>query len=402
MSITGSRRNTLRIVACLQLLVLLAASAPPEEGGYETVPLLKVVEFFDLEYRFSSSVGIVRLEHGGKSVTLILGSCEVFTGDSVQFLQHGVTIQGDAIVVSDDAVDLLIRELLDQPVRWQYERGEFSVQEAQGRTRGPKRTGVSPTQNASAALTVEQRGRPVVGDIGAIVIDAGHGGKDPGGIGVRDLHEKDIVLEVSLELKRELGRRFRNKEIVLTRESDTFLSLEERGLVANGIDPGINPIFISVHANVSHAQNTSGFETYYLSLEPFGEKARDVASRENSVLDFETERASDYIQEIMNHLVDVEYRRESMLLAEYIQGGLERRISNESENRGVKGAFFYVLKESKMPAVLVEIGFVTNDEEAMRLQQSDYQKRIARGISDGIEEFVTAFEKTEGFTMFRE
>jgi N-acetylmuramoyl-L-alanine amidase len=185
----------------------------------------------------------------------------------------------------------------------------------------------------------------------------------------------------------------------MTRSDDVFLTLEERGSIANDVDPTRNPIFISVHANVSFAEPTQGYETYYLSLEAVGEKARDVASRENSVLSFETEGESGYVEEIINRLVDIQYRRESMLLAEYIQGGLDRRVGAEGMNRGVKGAYFYVLKESKMPAVLVEIGFVTNREEALRLQEPDYQERIARGISDGIEAFLTAFEKSEGFTI---
>jgi N-acetylmuramoyl-L-alanine amidase len=168
--------------------------------------------------------------------------------------------------------------------------------------------------------------------------------------------------------------------------------------MANSIDPGQNPIFISIHANVSFSSKARGFETYYLSLEAVGDDAREVAMRENSVLDFEIEDTDDYIGQIINRLVDIEYRRESMLLAEKIQEGIEGYVDSGSINRGVKSAFFYVLKESKMPAVLVEIGFLTNEEEAALLQQSEYQKRIVRGVADGIEAFVTVFDETEGFT----
>jgi N-acetylmuramoyl-L-alanine amidase len=389
--------------AMLPAAVLLAASEPPGEQVDESVPLLEAVEFLDLDYRVSSTIGTVTVEHEEKSVTFLWGSREAYVDGSIIILKQRVDVQDDVIFVSGDAVDLLIRELLGTPLRWHYEKGVFSLEETPTRAQGPYERRIQTAQTASASPTLDGgRERYLPGAIGAIVIDPGHGGKDPGGIGVEGLREKDIVLGVSLELNKELIRRFRDMEIVLTRTDDRFLSLEERGAVANGIEPHLNPIFISVHANVSFAPDTAGYETYFLSLEPLGDRARDVSYRENSVLDFEIENTDDHLQEILNHLVDIEYRRESRLLASHIQSGLERRVGAESDNRGVKGAFFYVLKESKMPAVLVEIGFVTNKVEAQRMLDADYQRRIARGIADGIEEFVSSFRKTEGFTRFHD
>jgi N-acetylmuramoyl-L-alanine amidase len=383
--------------------VLGAASEPPGEQVEKPVPLLKAVEFLDLAYHVSSTIGTVTIGHEQKSVTFLWGSREAFIDGKVTLLKQKVALQDDVIFVSGDAVDLLIRELLGTPLRWRYEKGTFSLQKPPERPQGPYEKRLPTAQTASASPTLDGgRNRYLSEAIGAIVIDPGHGGKDPGGIGVKELREKDIVLSVSQELNRELTRRFRDMEIVMTRTDDSFLSLEERGAVANRIEPHLNPIFISVHANVSFAPETAGYETYFLSLEPLGERARDVSYRENSVLDFEFENGDDHLQDILNHLVDIEYRRESRLLASHIQGGLERRMGGESENRGVKGAFFYVLKESKMPAVLVEIGFVTNKAEAQRMLETDYQRRIARGIADGIEEFVSAFLKTEGFTRFQD
>jgi len=385
-------------VLVLRSAVLLAASAPPGEQVEEPVPLIEAVSFFDLEYHVSSTIGTVTVEREGKSVIFILGSSSAFVDGHVVLLRDAVRMRDEVIHVSGDVVDLLVQELLSNPVRWRYEDGSFSVQETSSRSRGPYEKRIPTAQSASASPTLRSDRRTLNGTIGAIVIDPGHGGKDPGGIGVNELREKDIVMDVSLKLQKELSRRFRTVNIMLTRTSDDFLSLERRGAVANGIEPGLNPIFISVHANVSFAPNTVGYETYFLSLEPFGDRARDVAHRENSVLDFEVENSDDYLTKIMNHLVDIQYRRESRLLASHIQTGLERRVGVESENRGVKGAFFYVLKESKMPAVLVEIGFVTNEVEAKHLLENEYQQRIARGIADGVEEFMTAFQKTEGFT----
>ena len=119
---------------------------------------------------------------------------------------------------------------------------------------------------------------------------------------------------------------------------------------------------------------------------------------ENSVLNFESENYNDYLKEIINRIVDLEYRRESIKLAEFIQNRLSGTVGLKSTDRGVKGAFFYVLKAAKMPAVLVEIGFVTNKEEALNMLKPDYQKRLAKGIAEGIGDFITTFRRTEGFT----
>jgi N-acetylmuramoyl-L-alanine amidase len=403
LSITASKYSALPIIICLSLSIFLSAAAPKDEStGAETIPFLKVIEYFDYDYRFSSTTGMLTVEHADSRIVYILGSREVYAGEKVLFLEKELELKGGVIHAYSGAVDMFVYYVMGRPYAWEYDGELFAVQQPRSRENMHREMGASRAKG-SAAVYAERTGRDElssieIGEIDAIVIDAGHGGKDPGGIGLDQLYEKDIVLDVALELKKDLRRRFRGKEILLTRRDDIFLSLEDRGSVANGIDPVKNPIFISIHANVSFSTNSRGYETYFLSLDAVGDDARDVASRENSVLHFEIEDSNDYIEEIINRLVDIEYRRESMLLAEYIQSGLEHRVDSKSKNRGVKGAFFYVLKESKMPAVLVEIGFVTNEEEAVLLQQSDYQKRIARGISDGVEEFITAFTKTEGFT----
>jgi N-acetylmuramoyl-L-alanine amidase len=403
LSITGSRFNRFTFFSFLFLSLFISAAAPREESGtLEPIPLLEVIEYFDLVYKFSSTTGVLSVEHPSSRIVFIVGSKEVYIGEKVLFLDEALELHDGQIEASSEAVDMFIRQVTGRLPYWEYKGEVFSLQQPRSRENAQGARG-TPDSSASAAESTgrgrrNERFLEGIGDIGAIVIDAGHGGKDPGGMSPYGIYEKDVVLEVAKELKKELRHRFRGKEILLTRGEDTFLSLEERGRMANSIDPAKNPIFISIHANVSFSPSVRGYETFYLSLDAVGEEAREVASRENSVLDYEIENSGDYISEIINRLVDIEYRRESMILAEYIQNGMEHRVDTESENRGVKGAFFYVLKESKMPAVLVEIGFVTNREEAGLLQQSEYRSRVARGISDGVEEFITAFEKSNGFT----
>jgi len=394
----AARYSLFSIILCLSISVFLLAAAPKvEPTDAEYIPLLKVIEYFDYDYRFSSTTGTLTVEYEDSSMVYILGSREVYAGEKVLFLHKQLEFRGGVVYAHPETVDMFVRHVTGRPHTWSYDGQLFSIQTTRSRE-GIRREAGTPTYGASASVDRGEQSAGGIGEIDAIIIDAGHGGKDPGGIGHSQLYEKDIVLDVAKELKKDLHRRFRRKDILLTRSDDTFISLEERGSMANSIDPGKNPIFISIHANVSFSSKARGFETFYLSFEAVGDDAREVAMRENSVLDFEIKDAGDYIGEIINRLVDIEYRRESMLLAEYIQEGVEHYVDSGSKNRGVKSAFFYVLKESKMPAVLVEIGFLTNEEEATLLQQTDYRKRIVRGVADGVEEFITAFDETKGFT----
>jgi N-acetylmuramoyl-L-alanine amidase len=217
-------------------------------------------------------------------------------------------------------------------------------------------------------------------------------------MGYNGIKEKDIVLSISSELKKELERNLKGVDIIMTREDDSFVSLEQRGELANSIEPAKNPVFISIHANVSYDSDSFGYESYYLSIDSFGESARDVAMKENSVLKYEVNNYNEYLKEIINRIVDIEYRRESMLLANYIQKRLKESVGSESIDRGVKSAFFYILKTVAMPAILVEVGFVTNKKEAINLLEPEYQKKVARGIASGIEDFLVAFQTTAGFT----
>jgi N-acetylmuramoyl-L-alanine amidase len=347
------------------------------------VPAARVIDRFNLTVEIDAATGVFRLRSGRKTVMFVAGSREVFFGGRVSLLSAPVQLREGQLFIPRDGVDLLTTQLLNRRVSWSYEGGVFGL-EREGKPEG--------------AQTRVVRRVPESFDIDAIIIDPGHGGSDPGGVGSGGVKEKDIVLSIAQELKRELVKKHRQREIFITREQDVFVSLEDRGAVANGVNPDRNPIFISIHANASFEKKTYGFETYFLTLDPVSEEAREVAQMENSVFTPEIENYSDNIRQIMNRIVDVEYRRESMKLADFIQERLAASIGTESANRGVKSAFFYVLKAAKMPAVLVEIGFVTNSDESNRLLQPEYRRKISRGIAEGIEDFIVLFQRTEGFT----
>jgi N-acetylmuramoyl-L-alanine amidase len=233
--------------------------------------------------------------------------------------------------------------------------------------------------------------------IAAVLIDPGHGGKDPGAVGTHNVDgkkmqvmEKEVVLTVSLGLYRMLKRRFPDKDIYLTRSGDTFPTLEERVEMANRqkLVPHEAIIFVSIHANASLNKNASGFEVWYLPPE-----------YRRELLDPESVSAEpEEILPILNTMLEEEYTVESILLAKNILHNLDVQVGSVSENRGLKEEIWFVVRKAKMPSVLVELGFVTNKNEALLLTDDKHLMKLSRGIYNGITQFIVRFEETDGFT----
>lgn len=214
-----------------------------------------------------------------------------------------------------------------------------------------------------------------------IVIDPGHGGKDPGAMG-HGLKEKDITLRVARKTAEQLRSAY-GYEVILTRDNDRSLPLEERTAIANTQKADL---FISIHVNAHPDKSTRGVETFYLNLATNTEAMR-VAALENATT---TMNISD-LQDILTGLMQNSKIRESSVLAEYIQN---RMVSGLRESNylttdlGVKQAPFYVLIGAEMPAVLAEISFISNHHDAKRLQDEKFLDAIARQIAAGITGYV--------------
>jgi N-acetylmuramoyl-L-alanine amidase len=223
--------------------------------------------------------------------------------------------------------------------------------------------------------------------INKIVLDPGHGGKDPGAVGPSGLTEKEIVLKISKELKKILQKK--GFTVLMTRENDSFLRLRERSTMANN---SAAHLFISIHCNASGInKEATGFETYFLSTAKTS-WARAVEAKENAVIEFETPAEKESILEyILWDLAQNEYLRESSELADYIQDNMSNYLS--LQNRGVKQANFHVMREIYMPSVLVEAAFISNPEEEKKLKKAKFRKTIAEGIANGILEFKKIYEK---------
>lgn len=250
----------------------------------------------------------------------------------------------------------------------------------------------SVLEKAFAEAAAEARSRF---SVAAILIDPGHGGKDPGAIGERavggkksKILEKDVTLAVGKMLYASLKARYPERKVLITREDDRYPTLEDRVEMANAVDLAENEaiIYVSIHANSSFNKNARGFEVWYLNpdyrrtlVEPSGPEgpARDVSS-------------------ILNDMLEEEFTTESVILAKGISSGLQAQVGADSQNRGIRADEWFVVRNARMPSVLVETGFLSNADEARLLGQDDYLRRLADGIYNGIVDFVGYFESMRG------
>ena len=226
--------------------------------------------------------------------------------------------------------------------------------------------------------------RTAIGKIRRIVVDAGHGGHDPGAIGAGGTREKDVVLQIALKVARRLRDEL-GLDVVLTRSTDVFLELQERTAIANQVGADL---FVSIHANASPNRNTTGIETYYLNLAKT-EKAAQLAAKENGT---SLEKVS-LLQAVLFDLMANYKLNDSALLAEEVQKALHRKITGSFQggrNLGVKQGPFYVLVGATMPSILVETAFLSNEVEEERLNDPHFQDLSAEGIMEGIRGYISA------------
>lgn len=224
--------------------------------------------------------------------------------------------------------------------------------------------------------------------IQVLVLDAGHGGSDPGSIGRHTidgkevvLKEKDLTLAVVLELQRLLTEAYPDRSIVLTRTGDTYPTLERRVQIAHNqkLGPEDSIFFLSVHFNASLNRRARGLELWYVPRD----YERDVLA------------AGDIPESalpVLNTLVDTEYKKESKDLAVALAQGLSKELGDTTVQRGLKENPWFVVRMARMPAVLAELGFITNPDEAVLLDDPDYLKKLAHGLYNGLSSFIQNYE----------
>lgn len=224
-----------------------------------------------------------------------------------------------------------------------------------------------------------------------VVLDAGHGGHDEGANGPSGLREKDLVLDVTRRLAKRLEQR--GVRVILTRNEDRFLSLEERTAVANDARADL---FLSIHANASPSRKPRGIETYFASLDATDDAARRTAERENEALGAKAPaaRRDDPLAMILGDLIETQHLQESSEFAKLAQH--ELAAIGRARSRGVKQAPFVVLMGVQMPASLVEIGFLSNPDEEKGLRRAGRRNEIAAALEAAIGAFAARYDARRG------
>ncbi|MCX5710937.1 MAG: N-acetylmuramoyl-L-alanine amidase [Candidatus Omnitrophica bacterium] len=309
---------------------------------YALVPLCNAR---GIEWQYDTYSKIVGLNKDNHRINLMVGDTLVLVDGKPQHLNHPVDIYQGALVVPEKFKE----EVIDSLFQEYY-----------------------PGKKAVLTLT----------NIKKVVIDAGHGGNDPGTTGRTGLREKDV----NLDLAKRLGNLFKAQgvAVVYTRSSDRFIPLAGRVDIANrsGAD-----LFISVHSNANRVRSLNGFEVYYIAGS-VNDNTRAQSAARSAQLDLEGADFAGRSLDLRTTLWDMIYtynRAESIELSRSIC----RAMGNDLDTRviGVKGARYYVLKGARMPAVLIEVGFLSNSNEERMLKNGFYRQKVAEAIMEGVADY---------------
>lgn len=389
-----------------------------EDGSVTSVPIAIDRGYAAVDLSLFGGLGWSAAESGTEITISIPGEIVIaLRVDSPFFRWDGVVLQladppyrigGRAFVPVQLLTDFFPKRL---PDLYEFEgpAGLLRAADPLLARRSPQGTGPGPAAAAGGApAEPSPAGRLPVGPSPyhgprVVVIDPGHGGADPGALGPRGIREKDVALGIALELARILRTEPR-LEVHLTRDSDTFVDLWERGEVATRLKGDRPGLFVSIHAN-SFPNNRSarGFETYFLS-EARTEHERRVAAIENAPLSF---RGQDLDADaeldlgfILRELRNLDHQHWSALLAEFVQE--ELHDFHPGPNRGVKQGVLAVLTNALMPSILVEAGYLSHQEEGRLLGDSSFQRQVAQGIARAVLRFFERYPPGSGSGGSRE
>ncbi len=231
--------------------------------------------------------------------------------------------------------------------------------------------------------------------IDAIVLDAGHGGKDPGGVS-NGVEEKRLNLTLVKKLHTLFRKQNRNIKIYVTRNNDSFVSLEDRVSKTARWSSKKNILFISIHANIAYNPSVSGFEIYTLSDQASDTEALATERIENAGFTQQDIQQTESLYSLLADLIRDGTRKESEWLAEYIYNDTIQTAN--AYGRGLKRANFFVLKYNTVPSVLIEVGYMSNKAEAEKLKTEDYLNKLTVGMYKGISRYINEYNESEGFS----
>jgi N-acetylmuramoyl-L-alanine amidase len=329
-----------------------------ETSSLAYIPLLEAIEAIGADMEWSLETGIFSISLGTTKATMRLDTPYLVSGDYVIKLKKAPFFKGGIPFVDVDTASRL--------------SSLFGRADAD-----------------SSGMDAERVDRLFK----TVVIDPGHGGYDGGAIGLDGTKEKDLVLVVAREIKRLIEQKI-GVRVLLTREGDYFVPLEERNRIASSAGADI---FVSIHANSTKRPSIRGIETFFMSLEASDEEAMAAAEAENSVVLLEGKDVSidGDLAAILFDMAQTEHMEDSSRFAKALHKNMEKAL--DTTDRGVKQAPFIVLAGATMPAVLVELGFMSNRLDLEMLNSSAARQKIASAVYKSILGFKTLFEvKREG------
>ncbi|HEY7766829.1 N-acetylmuramoyl-L-alanine amidase family protein [Longimicrobium sp.] len=350
------------------------------DAGYPAIP---VSALLGLGARVSYAGGDIVVHLGGREVGLRVDSPGVTADGRTSVMGSPVYSRGGVVYVPTEFLRILAGAsggLLSVDPQTRIARVDAAALASAAST--PTAVPPAPAPSPPAAQTRR-----------LVVIDAGHGGVDPGAVGPNGTREKMVTLAVSRRVA-ELLRDDPRFEVRMTRDRDTLIALRDRGRMANGWrDEGQPALFLSIHCNAHTSRAETGYETYFLS-EARTADARRVQQMEDAAAQYEERPRGTGLDFILSDLRQNQYLRESSDWAQMIQNRL--REVHPGPSRGVKQAGFAVLVGAFMPAVLVEIGFISNRAEESMLADAQQQETIARQLAAGVRDFFQAAERRQG------
>lgn len=234
--------------------------------------------------------------------------------------------------------------------------------------------------------------------IDVIFVDAGHGGKDPGAVAY-GIQEKDLTLSFAKKLADAVKRANPTKSVLLIRNDDSFIALHERSRLANAaIQKKQNALFVSVHFNAWFDPTIRGFEIYYLSHQESSENARlrALVTRENFSIYKDSVTDLKELEKIFGRINIIQYQKESKFIADSILNSVKEKIKGYPTMKGLKSDLFYVLKGTLMPAVLIEVGFITNREDMEFINDQKNVENFVEAVAEGLGKYIDLFDQTKG------
>lgn len=363
--------------------VSIAAVAEPRKAEARSVQ--GAVPLEELRYRSYPSFTRVVIETGARLAYAVVSSDE-----EVRVRLPGLSLDRSRV---EEIGDGLVQEVRLEPVGdaavlrvvLESQAGEIKHTVLQD----PYRL-VLDVYRPKEAPGVAEPGRGGMQPLRLIVLDAGHGGHDSGATGPSGVMEKDVVLDVTRRAARMIEDGLGVK-VVLTRSTDVFVPLRERTNFANKQRADL---FVSIHANAHPRAVSEGVETYFLSSEATDNESRQIAAIENGVVQLESPQSrqkTDLLKSILWDMAQSEFQQESSFLAETVLDSMTQSL--HLVNRGVKQAGFYVLGGAAMPAVLIEIGFLTNPKEEKKLGAPEHREAIARAIYASLAEYKRRYDQ---------